>query len=235
MSYRSGHKHIHRDDTFTRAVEKVVEYYTKSPLQSIITTVAVVGIIVVGVIILTRITGKKEKVDPVEAKIALKVGQEYLTKDLRLAEDTLQYLATKFPRTASGEKAIFYLGQALFMEGRYEEALEHFTRFEKQYSIKKSFMRPSALYAQGNCLEELGQYEDAVTRYIELTKKYPESGLLPQAYLGAGRCLVAARNLVEAESLYTKLAKDYPEYKYPEIYRKAKGALGEIGAMKNMF
>lgn len=235
MSYRSGHKHIHRDDAFTRGVEKIVEYYTKSPLQAIISTVAVVGIIVVGAILLARVTGKKQKVDPVEAKVALKIGQEYLTEDLRLAEDTLQYLATKYPRSMSGEKALFYLGQAYFIEGRYEDALEHFTRFEKNYSVKKSFLRPSALYAQGNCLEEMERYEEATQRYLELPKKYPKSGLVPQAYLGAGRCLVIMRDFVEAESLYTRLAKDYTEAKYPDVYFKAKGALGKIDAMKNMF
>ncbi len=236
VSYRTGHKHIHQEDAFTKAVGKVYEYYTKSPLQAILTTVGAIGVVVLGTIFLVRILGGTQAAPPKEASLSLRTAQILLQQqNVKASEDSLRNLINRYPKTVPGKKAIYYLGQALYFEGRYPEAREQFAKFEKAYPNKKSFLLASALYGVANCYEEEGKLEEAAATYLDLTKKYPKSGLKPHALLGAGRCYILAKKYDKAQPLLEQITKDYPRREYPVIYAKAESQLGEIEALKNLF
>ncbi len=236
VSYRGGHKHIHQEDGFTKAVGKVYEYYTKSPLQAILTTVGALGVVVLGTIFLARILGGTQSAPPKEASLSLRTAQVLLQQqNVKASEDSLRNLIKRYPQTVPGKKALYYLGQALYFEGRYPEAKEQFAKFSKVYPVKKSFLLASALYGEANCLEEEGKYDEAATTYLELPKKFPKSGLKPHAYLGAGRCYVLAKKFDKAQPLFEQILKDYPRKDYPVIYARAESQLGEIDALKNLF
>ena len=231
--FRGGHKHIKQEDAFTNAIEKVYEYYVKAPFQAIVTTIAVIGIIVVGSIFISRLAGGGSKAPPKEA--ALLTAQQLIGRSPEAAEDTLRSLMMRSPRTLAGKKAHYYLGQALYMQGKYEDALTEFEEFEKSYPVKKSFLKGAALYAQGNCLEELQRLEEAIDRYLKLPERYPESTFVPFAKLGAGRCMVFLRQYDRAETLYNEMLEDYTRNDYPVINASIKGELGKIDALRNIF
>lgn len=177
----------------------------------------------------------RRRSSPTEAAIALKVAQELLYEDAAAAEDSLRSLAVGYPHTQPGEKSRFYLGQALFIQGRYRKALRQFARFERSYSVKQSILRPLALLAQGNCLEEMGRLDDAVKRYLELPERYPESGIGVDVYFGAARCLMLLEEYDRATLIYRMIMEEYPEREYPAIYHKAAGEVGKIDALRNIF
>jgi len=233
--FRGGHKHIKQEDAFTNVIEKIYEFYVKAPFQAIVTTIAVIGIIVVGSIFISRWVGGGQKVPPKEASISLLTAQQLIGRSPEAAEDTLRSLIMRYPRTKPGKKAHYYLGQALFIQGKYEEALTEFEGFEKSYPVKKSFLKGAALYAQGNCLEEVQRFEEAMDRYLKLPERYPESTFVPFAKLGAGRCMVFLRQYDRAEALYKQMLEDYTRVDYQEINASIKGELGKIDALRNIF
>jgi TolA-binding protein len=233
--FRGGHKHIKQEDAFTRTIEKVYEYYVKAPFQAIITTLAVIGIIVVAAILIAKWTGKGMKAPPKDAALALLTAQQLMETSPEAAEDTLRQIISRYPRTQPGKKAHYYLGQTLFYQGRDEEALTEFEEFEKTYPVKKSFLRPASLYAQGNCLEEMQKFEDAITRYLELPEKYEESSFVPFAKLGAGRCMLILKQYDRAEALYNQMLEEYSTVDYPIIHATVEGELGRIYALRNIF
>ena len=233
--FRGGHKHIKQEDAFTRTIEKVYEYYVKAPFQAIITTLAVIGIIVVGAILISRWTGKGTKAPPKEAALALLTAQQLVETSPEAAEDTLRGIIMRYPRTQPGKKAHYYLGQALFNQGRFQEALTEFEEFEKTYPVKKSFLRAASFYAQGNCLEEMQRFEEATARYLELPEKYEESSFVPFAQLGAGRCMVILRQYDRAEELYNQMLEEYPRSDFPAIHAAVESELGRIDALRNVF
>jgi tetratricopeptide (TPR) repeat protein len=233
--FRSGHKHIKQEDAFTRTVQKVYQYYVKNTFQAIITTLAGLGILVVAVILISRWTGADSKAPPKEAALSLLIAQQLVEVSPAEAEDTLRNLIARYPRTQPGKKAHYYLGQALFMQGNFEEALTEFTEFEKSYPVKKSFLRPAALFAQGNCLEELNRLEEAIERYSQLPDKYSESAFIPFAKIGTGRCMIILKQFDQAEEIFTQMLDDYPSSNYQVIYWTAQNHLGRIDALRNMF
>lgn len=232
---RSGHKHIHREDAFTKAVQKVSHYYVKSPVQAVITTIAVIGIVILIPIVVSRLAGRGKAAPPMEAALTLMSAQQLMPQDLQVAEDTLRGLIQTHPRSTPGKKAYYYLGEVLYRQQRYAEAREQYARFEEIYQVKKSFLKAAAFYAQANCLEEEGNLTSAVDLYLQLPEKYPESSYIPFAYLGAGRCMVLLGQLDEAEALYEKMLEDYPENDHRLLYLKVEGELGKIDAIRNKY
>jgi TolA-binding protein len=235
VSYHKG-KHLHQEDAFTKVIEKVAQYYTKSPFQAILTTIAAIGIIVFGSIFLVRILGGGPSAPPKEASLNLRTAQVLMQQqNLKAAEDTLRSVVKKYPRTMPGQKSHYYLGQVLYYQGRYGEARVEFAEFEKVYSNKKSFLMASSLYGQANCYEEEGKLDEAAKTYLQLPEKYKESGLVPDTRLSAARCYTLAKQYDRAVEIYEQLEKDYPRKDFPVIYSKAESGLGKIDALKNLF
>lgn len=233
--FRGGHKHIKREDAFIRLINKVYQYYVKAPVSAVITTLAVVGIIVVGIILINRWTSREPKAPPHQASLMLLSAQALLEQDPQQAVDSLQNLATRYPRTLPGKKARYYLGQSLYMTGDYAQALTEFEKFEKDYGVKESFLPAAALYAQGNCLEEMENYQDAVARYLSLVEKYPESSYVPFAKLGAGRCMVLLGQYQQAREFYEGMLEEYPESENKLLNDRIEGELGRVDALINNF
>lgn len=233
--HSSGHKHIKQEDGFTRATQKVIDYFRKSPWQAVLTTVAVVGIIVFGSIFISRLIKGRDKTPPAEASISLKVAQELFFTNVTMAEDSLRALIAKFPNTIPGEKALYYLGQALFIQSRYEEAIEQYAAFERKYSVKNSVFKPLAYLGQGNCLENMGRYEEALNHYLDFGEKYPDAGNIPEALLAAGRCMIELNQLDRAEELFEEMAGEYTKEESPILFAKILGELGRIEGLRYKF
>lgn len=235
--FRGGHKHIHQEDAFTRTIQKIYQFYVKSPFQAIVITIAAIGIIVIGSIFISNWTGGNRKPPPKEAAMALFEARSIMDQDPMQAEQVLRDLNARYNNTLPGQKAHFYLGQVLYYQERFNEALTEFEEFESNYKVKKSFLRPAALYAQGNCLECMQLWDDAINRYLELPEKYPESGLVVHAKLSAGRCMRISGQFDRAEGYFEEMLEDYPEFdsETRHINFKIQTELGKISAIKNVF
>ncbi|MBN2379353.1 tetratricopeptide repeat protein [candidate division WOR-3 bacterium] len=233
---RSGHKHIHREDAFTNSVQKITQYYVKSPVQATITTLAVIGIIVLAPIVISRFISKGKAAPPMEASIALMNVQQLMQQNqLQAAEDTLRNLIQTQPRSLPGQKAYYYLGEVLYRKQQFAEARQEYARFEEIYPVKESFLKAAAFYAQGNCLEEEQSFPEAIRLYLELPEKYPESSFIPFALLSAGRCMIFSDRLDEAEALFEQMLKDYPESENQPLFFKILGELGKIDAIRHKY
>ncbi len=108
----------------------------------------------------------------------------------------------------SPDKRLYDLNLAAFKEGAYQEALDGFTNFRKEYP--KSDLADNAQFWIGECYTALGEYERAILAYQEVIKKYPKGNKAPSAML---RQAVAFNELNDKKSsrlLLKKIIRKYP-------------------------
>ena len=103
------------------------------------------------------------------------------------------------PRDPNGQ---FLLGEKLYWEDRYEEALKAY-RDASRNQVEAQFLE-----AQGRASEKLGQYEDALRAYGEATAADP-SYLAPR--LGRGRVRLARREYTLAVAELEAAMKSAPD------------------------
>lgn len=107
--------------------------------------------------------------DIVDAKILIGIC---LTSLNRYSE-AIDYLKkVKFEATAEQEPEIqFYVGEAYFNAGRYEEAIGEFVKIPLLSKKTKLQWEASALYYSGQAYEKLARVDDAVRMYKEIVER----------------------------------------------------------------
>ena len=90
-------------------------------------------------------------------------------------------VATTYPKTDAGERALLIGGAMLFSEGKYPEARSQFERYLREY--RDSSLAPQALLGVAVCLEVQGNTNEAVTAYRDIVEHHPSEPIAPQAKL----------------------------------------------------
>ena len=108
---------------------------------------------------------------------------------------------------AIGSAAYYYLGQKwdkevaalqdtaynYYLEGNYKEALSKYQEIVKDYSAAKS--AATAMYYVGNSHLALGELDQAITAYQEITGKHSDQAtILPLVYLNLGSPYLPHKN-----------------------------------------
>jgi len=78
----------------------------------------------------------------------------------------------KFDASSDEEPEIqFYIGDAYFSAGRYEEAIREFVKIPLLSKQTELQWEASALYYSGQCYEKLGRIDDAIRMYQEIIER----------------------------------------------------------------
>ena len=120
----------------------------------------------------------------------------------------LQKVVAEYPGTHSARFASFDLANALYDEGKYEEALEAFQKFRKENP--KHLLALSAAEAVGYCRESLGQWKEAIGAYEDLLRGDPEGPLAARASFRVGHCYEKLENSEKAIEAYEKVLELAP-------------------------
>jgi tol-pal system protein YbgF len=88
----------------------------------------------------------------------------------------------KYPDSEHAADANYWLGEALFNKGLYDEAVLQFGKAIKDYPGAKK--TASAYFKQGSAFEKMGDEKSALVVFERLVKKYPHT---PQARLANKR------------------------------------------------
>jgi predicted negative regulator of RcsB-dependent stress response len=114
-------------------------------------------------------------------------------------------VASEYPGTAAGQRAILLAAGALFTEDKYTDAQGEFAKFVRERP--SSPFAAEAAYGVAACLEAQGKQDDALAAYQNLSVRFPNSSVLEDAKLGVARIYQAKNQPSAAARVYDELIK----------------------------
>jgi len=126
------------------------------------------------------------------------------------------------PKT--NELTLYNSSLATYREGKYQEAMEGFQDFVKQYP--KSDLADNAYFWIGESYMSLKRYEQAILAYQEVIKKHPKGNKVPSALLRQALAFVEIKDEMSAKLLLKKIIKNYPKSSEAKIAQTRLKALG---------
>jgi tetratricopeptide (TPR) repeat protein len=139
----------------------------------------------------------------------------------------LEELGEQRSGTPAGKRAVYYLAQVRFEDGRFAEAKELFERYSGHRSGDR-FLTASAAKGVADCLVELGQLNEAGISYLDAAKRFPDTPLTADCLYLAGLALSEAKDHTGAKEALEQLIQNYSEY---SRIGDARVLLGELRAM----
>jgi len=150
-------------------------------------------------------------------------------------------LARQSPDTTAGEYAELLGAEGLFMEGKYPEAHQEFSKFLDEHS--DNALIPQAKVGLAACLEEEGKTQEAAQKYQEVIATYStDANIVSPAKLTLARLDEAQNKPEQALQYYEDLARINNPYdpwaaearergmlllmKHPELRKAPPGASG---------
>ncbi len=137
-------------------------------------------------------------------------GAPQQAEDLRDAQRAFEEFIAKYPQSPYMDQALFYLGDAHYMQGRPEKAIPFYKRMLDSTAGGKSPLRPDALYAMAVALEELGRDDEARSAYEAFLKEYDGHGLAHEVRVRLADLMMQAQDPKTAERLLVAVAETDP-------------------------
>lgn len=118
-------------------------------------------------------------------------------------------VADKFGGNA-GNLAALSAGEALYNEGKYEEA----AKYLKKFSSKDAVLDANAMVLTGDCYVNLKKYDDALTAYQQaLRKAEGNPQIVPRVLLKEANVYDEQKKYDKALECYNIIKKDYPDFR----------------------
>jgi len=118
----------------------------------------------------------------------------------------LAAIVEEFGGSPGGEIARFYLADAYYQLGQYDQALSHFENF----SAPNPTLEASRLSGIAACHEALGHYGDAAEHFERASAVDSDGALAAENLNHAARNYALAGDREKAIQLYQRVKKDYP-------------------------
>jgi TolA-binding protein len=119
----------------------------------------------------------------------------------------LKDIVNSYGGTDAGNLAKYYLGNAFYVTGGFENALESY----RDFSGDDPLLVAGAKAGEGAALEALNRYADAAKAFESAARSNPDGVSAPQHLNEAARCYDLAGEGEEAVRLLRKLKEDYPK------------------------
>lgn len=149
-----------------------------------------------------------------EAQSQMFMAEKYFEMDsFRLAlEGDGNYLgfldiADDYGMSKAGNLANYYAGICYLHMGAYEDAIEYLGDFDADDNMVSQI----AEGAIGDAYMELGNYDKALSQYLEAANDEPNEFRTPIYLMKAGLAAEKAGNYKKAKEAYQKIEKEYPE------------------------
>lgn len=122
----------------------------------------------------------------------------------------LKSIVDNYGNSDAGNLARFYLANAYYESGKYDEALKHFEDFDAGGQL----LVVSRLNGIAACFEAKGEFGAAAEQYEKAATKYPKDVDAATNLNNAAANFILAGEKNRALDLYKKLKKDYPTSPY---------------------
>ena len=123
----------------------------------------------------------------------------------RESPEVLLGVASDYPNTDAGGRALLLSGAASCTEGKYAEAKARFEKFLREYH--DSPFAAQALLGVAVSLDAEGKVPEAIAAYNDIAQHYSSDNVMPQARLAVGRLYEKQGNLEQARDAYLELAR----------------------------
>lgn len=118
-------------------------------------------------------------------------------------------VADQYGSDAAGKLAALSAGEALYNEGKYEEAVEYLKRF----SSKDDVLDANAKVLTGDCYVNLKKYDEALECYNKAIKKADRNPqIVPRTLLKEANVYDEQKKYDKALECYTQIKNNYPEF-----------------------
>lgn len=119
-------------------------------------------------------------------------------------------VADEFGGTVGGNLAALSAGEALYEEGKYEEAIKYLKEFDGKGD---EAIEAGATCMIGDCYVNLKKYDEAISYFDKAIVAANGNGALIPRYLDKKATVYAAqKNYAKALECYETIKKDYPKY-----------------------
>jgi tetratricopeptide (TPR) repeat protein len=198
-----------KEDALVSSYAKATAFYDRNRRNISIAVTAVV------VLVLAVVIYSKNRADN-NNNATLALGQIYQVYDSGQYQTAIDGLPEKgikglkaivenYGNSQNGDLARFYLANAYYFTGKYEEALKEYESF----SPADELLSVSRLAGIGSCHESLGRYRDAAEAFEKAVTKAPKDPAAAENLNNAGRTYALAGEKAKAIELYKRLKKDY--------------------------
>ncbi len=203
-----------KEDALVTTYVKATTFYNENRRLITIVTTAVIVLAVAFIIY-----GRNRSSNNVGASTAIgSVYQLFDNGQYQLAIDGipernvkgLRAIVDDYGNSNAGDIARFYLANAYYNLGKYQDALEQF----KKFSPSDETLEISRLSGLGCCCEALGMNKDAAVYFEKAADKDPKDATCAENLSNAARNYAKAGQKDEALSLLKKLKKEYATTSY---------------------
>ncbi len=119
-------------------------------------------------------------------------------------------VADKYKGDAAGNLAALSAGEALYNQGKYQEAAEYLKRF----SSKDAVLDANAMVLTGDCYVNLKKYDEALECYQKAVRKADgNSQIVPRTLLKEANVYDEQKKFDKALECYTTIKNDFPEFR----------------------
>lgn len=133
------------------------------------------------------------------------------TQQLNDSTAAAQYMevADRYGSDDAGKLAALSAGEALYNQGRYEEAAQYL----KKFSSKDDVLEANALVLTGDCYVNLEQYDQALEYFQKAIRKaHNNPQIVPRVLLKEANIYDAQANYGKALDCYQQIKDNYPTF-----------------------
>jgi len=139
------------------------------------------------------------------------LGSAYFQKqDYKASREVFEKFQDEFRDSSLKPQALYLLGASLYNLERFPEAIEVFKGIIAQYGQNKELVQ-KAEYEIADCYSQMGNENEAITRFKQLRSKYPDSGLTAEIMWWLGEYYYRHNDLEAARKYFSSLIQDFPK------------------------
>lgn len=190
------------DATHLEYLLKIWAWFDKNKKQVQLGAVAVAGLVVVTALVIWQRSEKERKAG--EALSDVFVPLVMAGPNARgSGAESYQKVALAHPGDDAGAQAMLLAATGLFTDGKFNEALAEFERFEQVH--RDSALLGQVMLGRAASLDALGRTNDAVTAYNTLINQHPSESMIPHAKYSLARIYEAQGKLEQARNYYEEV------------------------------
>lgn len=200
-----------KEDALISTYAKTMTFYERNKRYISIGLTSLVAVIILIVVLVNNRNANNEKAAAELGKVLpIFDGNQFQQAVDGVPERNitgLKSIVDNYGNSTAGESARFYLANAYYNLGRYDDALAQFD----DYSPNDDVLAVSRLAGIASCYEGKGQPAEAGSNFEKAATKYADDIAAAENLAHAARNYTQAGNKERALELYKKIKKDYPK------------------------
>lgn len=199
-----------KEDALVTTYVKVTGFYESHKKNISIAVTVVAVLIIASIIFVKNRAGNNERASAQLGQVfPLYDNGQYQQAIDGVPENNipgLKSVVDNYGSLRAGNYARFYLANAYYHLGKFDQALEQFEDFNPTDDV----LAVSRLSGMASCYEAMGKYKEAAENFERAGTKYPDDASAAENMANAARNYGLAGDKATAIDLYKKLKQKYP-------------------------